>query len=239
MTCPLPSQPGVGHFFSFEPATEPPPFTCGNGEDGDGVGSAGACSPAPAAVPGGEKPTPTGSWGLHSEAEPPLLGTPDDCEPLDGGEEMAGTPAPAPPPLPLPLADRAGSPLRNEKRFAGCAGGNGTLGNGNCGGNANGASGGRSAKMLLSAGNGEEAGSSEGKLFSPAMELSAAIRLPGIEQFPLVAGDEPSSADMLKLGLETAFESPNGSAAERLACALMSSNNAFSRSLLALQKMHK
>ena len=81
MTCPLPSQPGVGHFFSFE--AEPPlPFTCANGEEGDGVGAAGACSPVP--VPGGEKPMPTGSWGLHSEPEPPLLGTPDDCEPLDG-----------------------------------------------------------------------------------------------------------------------------------------------------------
>ena len=155
---------------------------------------------------------------------------------------MAGTPAPAP----LPLADRAGRPLRNENRFAGCAGGNGRLGNGNCGSDENGARGGRSAKKLLSAGNGEEAGSSEGKPFRPAMELSAAIRLPGIEPLPLAAsgpetdaGDEPSSADMLKLGLVAAFESPNGNAAERLACALMSSNNAFSRSLLALQEVDR
>ena len=63
---------------------------------------------------------------------------------------MAGTPA--------PLPDSAGRPLRKENMFAGCAGGNGTLGNGNCGGVVNGASGGRSAKRLLSAENGEEAG---------------------------------------------------------------------------------
>ena len=76
------------------------------------------------------------------------------------------------------------------------------------------------------------------------MELSAAIKLPGIEPLAAsgpetAAGDEPRSADMLKLALGAAFESPNGSAAERLACALKSSNNAFSSSLLALQEVRE